>query len=86
MRNSPLGTRIEKYVKAKIKADGIGRILVRVVMADRRAAGLLYPNVEEGLELFFESCVSASPPAPAEDSFVATDSNKYAHSCQRVRL
>ena len=86
MRDAPLGARIEKDVKAKIKADGVGCILVRVIMADRRAAGLLYPNVEEGLELRFDPRVGAGPPPPAEDSFVATDSNKYAHGCQRVRL
>ncbi len=86
MCSAPLGTRIEKYVKAKIQADGVGCKLVRVMMPDRRATALLHPNVEEGLELFFHPRVCAGPPTPAEDSFVATDSNKYAHGCQRVRL
>lgn len=81
MSNAPPGTRIEKYVKAKIKADGVGGKPVRVIMADRRTAGLLCPNVEEGLQMLFNPQVRAGPPAPAEDSFTATDANKYAHSC-----
>ena len=76
----------DEDVVVHLDANGFGGILVGVGTADGRTAGFLHPDVECGLELFFETRVGATPLGCAEDGFFAADSYEYAHECQRVRL